>query len=69
MNPKAELGPLARLCVMNVRVEPAQVSFDCPRCGVALEGYYSDPRGQQDVCCEECGSEFDIPSNAALIIT
>lgn len=69
MKAKAESVLFARLCVMNVRVEPAQVSFDCPRCGVALEGYYCDPRGQQDVCCEDCGTEFDIPSNANLIIT
>ncbi|TDU31916.1 hypothetical protein DFR24_1300 [Panacagrimonas perspica] len=59
----------SRLCVMHVRVEPAQVWFDCPRCGVELEGYYSDPRGQTDVACEDCGTVFDIPSSASLVIT
>jgi len=59
----------SRLCVMQIRIEPAQVWFDCPRCGVELEGYYSDPRGQTDVACEDCGAVFDIPSSASLVIT
>lgn len=59
----------SRLCVMHVRVEPAQVWFDCPRCGVGLEGYYSDPRGQHDIACDDCGAIFDIPSSASLVIT
>lgn len=67
-SPEATATP-ARLCVMHVRVEPAQVWFDCPRCGVELEGYYSDPRGQTDVSCDDCGTVFDIPSSASLVIT
>lgn len=69
MRPDARTDSLTRLCVMYVRVEPAQVSFDCPRCGVELEGYYCDPRGSRDVCCADCGAVFDIPSSASLIIT
>ncbi len=65
----ADPGVSARLCVMHVRVEPAQVWFDCPRCGVGLEGYYSDPRGQHDIACDDCGAIFDIPSSASLVIT
>jgi predicted RNA-binding Zn-ribbon protein involved in translation (DUF1610 family) len=58
-----------RLSVMKVHVEPAQVWFDCPRCGISLEGFDSDPRGQSGIVCDACSEEFDIPASASLVIT
>ena len=58
----------ARLSVMRVHVEPAQVWFHCPRCDEALEGYYMDPRGQRDVTCDTCGEQFDVPASAHVVI-
>ena len=58
----------ARLSVLRVLVEPAQVWFHCPRCDAALEGFHCDPRGSRDICCELCGEEFDIPAAAQLVI-
>ena len=59
----------ARVTVSTVYVEAVQVWFQCPCCGAALGGYVDDPRGLMDVNCEDCGSTFDIPRRAALIIT
>ena len=39
------------------------------RTETALEGYYCDPRGQFDVCCDDCGAVFDIPTHASLVIS
>lgn len=64
-----DLEASARLCVMQVKVEPAQVWFHCPRCDVPLEGWWCDPRGQCAITCDDCGALFDIPSNASLVIT
>lgn len=63
-------GPLARarLCVMQVKIEAAQVWFHCPRCEEPLEGFLSDPRGTVDITCDACGEEFDIPATASLVI-
>lgn len=58
----------ARLAVMRVLIQPAQVWFHCPRCDAALEGYDCDPRGSRDISCELCGEEFDIPAAAQLVI-
>ena len=58
----------ARLSVLKIQVEPAQVWFHCPRCDVALEGFDSDPRGQTGIVCDECGAEFDIPPGAAIVL-
>lgn len=54
--------------VTEIHVVPQQVWFACPGCGAQLEGYYSDPRGTEEVCCEECGLDFDIPADAAVLI-
>lgn len=58
-----------RLVVSTVYVDPAQVWFPCPGCGTGLEGYLSDPRGIRDMTCEECGTTFDVPARAAIVIT
>ena len=58
----------ARLKVMQVKVEAAQVWFHCPRCEEPLEGFLSDPRGCVDIICDACGEEFDIPAAASLVI-
>ena len=58
----------ARLRVMQVKVEAAQVWFYCPRCEEPLEGFLSDPRGCVDIICDACGEEFDIPAAASLVI-
>lgn len=58
----------ARLCVMQVKVEVAQVWFHCPRCEEPLEGFLSDPRGTVDIVCDACGEAFDIPVAASLVI-
>lgn len=58
----------ARLSVMQVKIEAAQVWFHCPRCEEPLEGFLSDPRGSVDIICGACGEEFDIPLAASLVI-
>ncbi|MCX7060056.1 MAG: hypothetical protein NTZ11_04070 [Gammaproteobacteria bacterium] len=58
----------ARLRVMQVKVEAAQIWFHCPRCEEPLEGFLSDPRGCVDIICDACGEEFDIPAAASLVI-
>ncbi len=61
--------PASRLKVMHVQVQALQVWFHCPSCNAALEGYLSDPRGCSDITCDACGSEFDIPKAAELVIS
>lgn len=60
--------PVARPCVAQVFIEPVQVWFHCPCCHSALEGFFSDPRGQNDVVCDDCGGTFDIPAGARIVI-
>lgn len=59
----------SRLAVAAVYVEALQVWFRCPYCEAVIEGYLSDPRGQRDVSCEDCGGSFDVPARASLVIT
>ena len=66
--PKHATATAARLCVLQVHVAPAQVWFHCPRCDEALEGFFCDPRGTAEVVCDACGTEFDIPHHASLIL-
>jgi len=54
--------------VAQIHVRPDEVWFHCPGCGAALDGYLMDPRGTEDVICEECGTEFDIPPDAGVVI-
>jgi hypothetical protein len=61
-------APAARLCVGSVMVEAVQIWFHCPRCQTELAGFLADPRGLQDVCCQHCGEEFDVPAGAAIVI-
>ena len=60
--------PSARLSVSCILVEPLQVWFHCPRCDTALSGFFSDPRGQNNIECQACGEEFDISARANLVI-
>jgi hypothetical protein len=55
--------------VAQVYVEPVQLWLRCPHCQVLLDGFQHDPRGLQDVTCEDCGGSFDIPRRAHLVIT
>ncbi|MDB5987903.1 MAG: hypothetical protein JWR16_2956 [Nevskia sp.] len=57
-----------RLKVMRVHVQAVQVWFLCPGCNVALEGFLSDPRGINEITCQDCGTEFDIPNAADIVI-
>lgn len=58
----------ARLNVLQVMVEPAQIWFRCPRCEEPLEAFCTDPRGRCHIQCDACGEEFDIPAGASLVI-
>lgn len=70
MSRPAPLGPCfqrkALLCVLRVYREPNLFWFYCPRCEHAHEGFASDPRGRQGICCASCGEQFSIGTRALI---
>ena len=42
--------------------------IECPNCHTALDGWVSDPRGAEDVECEDCGIKFSIPEDCPVVL-
>jgi hypothetical protein len=40
----------------------------CPVCEAELEGFASDPRGKNEIECEQCDTKFEIPCDARVIL-
>jgi hypothetical protein len=71
MNAKTMSGDpaaAARPGVSCVMVEPVRLWVHCPRCQAALSGFVDDPRGLQEIVCQSCGEDFDIPASANIVI-
>jgi hypothetical protein len=53
---------------MNIRISSFTAVIECPHCGAAITGWLCDPRGVENVECDECEKTFDVPSDTEVIL-
>ncbi len=50
-----------------VELRARHVEFDCPHCGIRIDGWVSDPRGQTDTC-DKCKESYTVATDAIIKI-
>lgn len=51
-----------------ITIHAASITVTCPHCEEEQEGFVMDPRGSDEVTCEECQQGFSIPHDAEIRI-
>jgi hypothetical protein len=51
-----------------IEVSSFTAVVECPYCHTTIDGWLGDPRGADDVECEDCQQKFNIPSNCEVVL-
>ena len=54
---------------MKIEVSSYTAIIKCPHCDANVTGWLDDPRGAENVECDECGKTFDVSNDCEVVLT
>lgn len=51
-----------------IEISSFAITIECPYCNKSLNGWIGDPRGAEDVECEDCGQKFNVPKDCEIVL-